>query len=328
MNPKINKDKIYHILKNPRKIKQGFEYILDHVKHSPRQLMFKRKYSTNPYIPNEDWDNLIILDACRHDVLKELEYFENIDYKILKSSNSQEFIEKYLDPYVFDDTVYVTANPFGAQLSNTFCDLYSTIENNNSNDEGVTKNWNPQSVYQSAIEANNEYPNKRLIIHFMQPHAPYFSEEATKLRKSLRKRGYKFWAWDENVKIEQTDNDKVLHNLLDATQQGLISGNQLKRLYIENLEFVLPYVQKLSDRLIGKTVVTADHGEMLGENKRFTPNSMSIGHGYGIYTEELRKVPWICLDYDVRKDIKPDDMKDENVEIEIEKQLKALGYKG
>jgi hypothetical protein len=79
-------------------------------------------------------------------------------------------------------------------------------------------------------------------------------------------------------------------------------------------------VQTLAEQLDGKTVVTSDHGEML---------KWKHGHGYGIYTEELRKVPWMVLDYEQRRTTtaeKPIET-DEIIDSAVDTQHTALGYK-
>lgn len=44
-------------------------------------------------VMNKDWDNLIILDACRHDLYEEMKR-EKIDKRVTLGSTSKEFIEK------------------------------------------------------------------------------------------------------------------------------------------------------------------------------------------------------------------------------------------
>ena len=64
-------------------------------------------------IMNEEWDYLIILDACRYD------YFEkynnilkgDLKKKISAASCTYEWLEKNFVGKKFPDTVYVTANP-------------------------------------------------------------------------------------------------------------------------------------------------------------------------------------------------------------------------
>ena len=64
---------------------------------------------------DEDWDNLIILDACRADLFEETIYdYElggNYSTKRTNGSGSVEFLQKTFRGRDCSDTVYVTAKP-------------------------------------------------------------------------------------------------------------------------------------------------------------------------------------------------------------------------
>jgi hypothetical protein len=160
-----------------------------------------------------------------------------------------------------------------------------------------------------------------MITHFMQPHSPYFGERAKAIRQRVTDdHGITFWAWDEelcNSDVEKSDT--FMPDLLSAAKEGYITVDELTEVYTENLELVLEYVDKLLDQVDGKTVVTSDHGEMLRSR---------LGHGRELYTEGLRKVPWVVLNTGHRREItseKP--VQQETAKLDMDKQLKALGYK-
>jgi hypothetical protein len=217
----------------------------------------------------------------------------------------------------FHDTIYVTANPFGAEVSNdVFYNKYITFEDNDI--KNPNKSWAPETVYQLASDAHDINRNKKMIVHFMQPHAPYFGKKAEKIRERLNNGGYMFWAWNEELSEEDKKQNKILSHLLSAAQQDLITVDELTKIYIENIEAVLEYVKKLVDEVDGKTIVTSDHGEML---------RWKIGHGENIYTEGLRKVPWVVINDPERRDVieeEPCETNDKN--IKVNQQLRALGY--
>lgn len=342
--PKYTRDDIIKGLKNPRLVSREFERISRHAIHFPRRVAFQYRYNYDYDIMNADWDNLIILDACRYDIIKNMGLFENVEYKILDSSNSLEFVENYISNNTHNDAVYVTANPFGAQVyPSTFYKKIITFNYQEGNkkaqvqnlEESWSQGWSPETVYQVAKDAFKNNPNKRMIIHFMQPHGPYFGSKAKQARERLRSEGFKFWAWNEEInKKDKSNNDYILSHLLPAAQRGLIKKDEFIEIYKENLEYVSAYVEKIFDEFDGKTVVTSDHGEMLGESKIFLPDNMggmgkSIGHGYGIYTKELRKVPWIINNYTERRNISQEESEKnmDNEVNDIEDQLRALGYK-
>jgi hypothetical protein len=328
-------DTLIKALQNPQKLRREIKRILDSAVHMPRRLLFSSNHEYMSDIMAEDWDNLIILDACRYDIINDTIGDHDVDYKNLDSSTSSEFIDKYFKGNEYRDTIYVTSNPYGARVNDVFYKKitpydgeYDIIEDTHG------ESWKPDIVFDTALGVIKENPNKKMIVHFMQPHAPYFGEAADQLREKIRTRGYEFWAWDDGIEREEMDNNQyILSNLLDAAKKGVITADELIEVYIENLEIVLEYAYRLSDKMEGKTVLTADHGEMLGENKHLLVSDMrgleqNFGHGRNIYTEELRQVPWIVLDSDIRKEVTKADKIENSEEIDsnIEDQLRALGY--
>lgn len=91
---------------------------LKRVARKPRNIAFERKYGPGIDVMAEDWDNLILLDACRYD------YFEsqiNIEGElksaISRGGHSWEFMQGNFVGREFHDTIYVTANPHVEKLS-------------------------------------------------------------------------------------------------------------------------------------------------------------------------------------------------------------------
>ena len=98
--------------------------------------------------------------------------------------------------------------------------------------------------------------------------------------------------------------------------------------YRKNLQLVLDEVDTLLDSLDGKTVVMADHGELLGESHLTLP-LRKYGHPTGIRVPELVEVPWLVCDSDDRfwnVAEKPEGERTESIE-EVESLLRDLGYK-
>lgn len=288
-----------------------------------------------------DWDNLILLDACRYDKFEPANPFEaDADPVVSKASQSGEFVDEYLAGETFHDCVYVTANPYGAQVrDDVFFDVHTTFDTDTGGGgrkatvENLNRSWSPETVAEAALEAHRQYPNKRLVVHFMQPHAPYFGETAVDLRDDLREEGYRFWAWNEEIHRESEHGDGVLSHLLPAAKRGLISTAQLEAVYMENLDIVLERIEELLDDIGGRSVITSDHGELLGEQYWTLPDvghiSNGMGHERNVYVDELREVPWLVLESEGRRDVTAEPPKDQDAvdEAELEEQLTALGYK-
>jgi hypothetical protein len=109
--------------------------------------------------------------------------------------------------------------------------------------------------------------------------------------------------------------------------RGDVSPQLLRNLYKENLEIVLEATKELLAELDGKSVVSADHGELLGERKAFF-RPPRFNHPKHVYMEELRRVPWLTIEAEDRRNVvsEPPREKEDLSQDTIEDQLEALGY--
>jgi len=313
-------------VENPKLIKKETKRILD---QTIRKQIFNIRYGTGTDIMKRDWDNLIILDACRYDTFNNTHTFDGkLDYIISKGSQSDEFCKKIFNQRELYDTVYVTANAYGAQIDEgVFHDKIVTFDEKNKVTANHSKNFDPEHVLDTALQANTAYPNKRIIVHFMQPHRPYFGPKAEQLRKNLRTEGVDFEHW-KTIKERDSKESAIVGDLLDAAREGYITTDQLYEVYEENLELVLEKVSELNSEMEGKTIITSDHGELLGGVADYL-TTRQFGHPRETYIEELRKVPWFVLSFDKRRTIVEEPpVESANIDkSELENQLKALGYK-
>ncbi|SFS68448.1 sulfatase-like hydrolase/transferase [Halostagnicola kamekurae] len=280
--------------------------------HSMYNQYINKKSENGIDVMSEDWDNLIILDACRYDYFASQNSLDGkLEEVTSRGKRSWEFMEGNFVGREFHDTVYVTANPHTSKLDD---DLFHSVELllNRWDDEIGTVQ--PEEVVSAAVEAHESYPNKKLIIHFMQPHRPYIGPTAEKLR--------------ERVDLVGFDNSSDGVQIWGAAKQGDITVSEVRKAYSESLEGVLDHVETLLDNINGKSVVTSDHGEMLGE--RIFPFANRLwGHSEGIATHTLLKVPWLIIDSDKRRETYQE-TPSTNMEFEedvIQDRLQALGYK-
>lgn len=152
-----------------------------------------------------------------------------------------------------------------------------------------------------------DYPNKRLITHFIPPHHPYIGTTSKKHFPVIEDQSIDFF-----IKFRYGE-------------WGL-TDDQLKQAYRENLDRIMPQVEGLLEALNGRTVVSADHGEMLGEQTWPLPIS-DYGHTPGLYVRPLVKVPWHVHD-GTRRTIRPGEPEATDYDEEkIEKTLRELGYR-
>lgn len=240
-----------------------------------RLLNQLEKYKGEPQSIFErgEWDNLIILDACRYDQYNEMKDYE-AESRITLGSTSHQYLERTFVEGEYDDIVYISANGFFTDTmlkkhlgkTDLFHDKFDTIETDWDQEKGTVL---PEKVVRDAKTAGKLYPDKKKIIHFIQPHYPFLDR-------------------DFGERSDTYLPDGGSEDALEMAEKGKISREEIIHAYKENLKIVLEHAEELAGNLNGRTVVTADHGELLGENGLY-------GHPGGSNAEKLRKVPWDLL---------------------------------
>lgn len=261
-------------------------------------------YSDGVDIFEEDWDNLVILDACRYDFFQDsCEIEGKLERRMSRGATSSEFIRGNFTGRSLMDTVYVSANGhFSILFDELSCDIFQYVplhdEEYRDAADGLTTS--PGTVTDHAISAAKNHPNKRLIVHYLQPHQPYLGE----------------WAQSH---IEHG------HDLPNTVSQSGVDSETIERAYRENLDLVLEEVGRLLDELQGRTVVTADHGEFLGERQPYIPVE-DYGHHEGVYCTELLEVPWLIVENGQRKEITEESNSSIDLGNDVQSHLQDLGY--
>ncbi len=280
-------------------------------------LIFTLRHGEGTHVMGEDWDNLLILDGCRYDMFADrVSLSGTLESRISLGSSSEEFMERNFHHEQFYDTVYVNANPFIPRLGLDKGTFHAVVDCLSEWDSEL-QTIRPEIVSQAARRAHEQYPNKRLIIHFMQPHTSFIGNRGRELDAGG-------WLMDDNV-----EEGPGIWNLLRDGKD--IPLETVWEAYNENLDLVLSEVEPLLDDLNGKSVITADHGNLVGERLGPIPTRQKYGHPYGVYTEELVKVPWFIVEGETRREVSADSPIKENSdsipETELEDKLEALGYR-
>lgn len=265
--------------------------------------LFTRFNSRFPF--DHDWDVLIVLDGCRYDLGRKNSPTDwpSPNPVISPGWGSETWIQRTFDDANSDtlsNTIYVTGNPFSPLVENLPLQeidqvwKYAFDEN-----VGTTP---PRPLTDRAIDYGRTGNPDRLVIHYMQPHLPHINGE---LNISLTGDGVGWSGGNPWVMIESNERNS------QATVEA----------YKNNLSPVIKDVNLLLENIAAeKVVVTADHGNFLGENGNW-------GH-HKRYARDpaVRQVPWwelsandesthISNDYDHQKDA-----------VSRSDQLEALGY--
>lgn len=286
------------------------------------------RYGSGVSILENSWDNLLLLDAARYDEFVRVAPFDenSIDRRITLGSKTPEFLERTFNNMKLHDTVYITANPQPLKYqfesgTDIFHDMISLLDEW----DPETQTIKPEIVREAALEASESYPTKRLLIHFLQPHAPFLGPTAAAIRHRTGKTIGGLNPGREYTDAESKDIQTASYR--DILNEG-VDRKEIRTAYRETLALVIQECEQLVNDLSGKTVITSDHGELLGE--RVLPfGSQRWEHPRGVRTAELCVVPWIEFDNGSRKQVKAEPPKGHeptNEEI-VENRLRSLGYK-
>lgn len=297
-NPKLIRREVHRLLSLP--LNKAYGYHVD-------------RHTSSVDVMSKDWDNLFILDACRADYFESQHCFEESTERVITPGKmSWEFMRETFLGKQFHDTIYITSNPFATRLpEDTFFKSKYLIDE--WDDEIGT--IHPEDVVAAGVTAHERYPHKRLILHFMQPHRPYLGPTAERLRERVDLKGYR----------NQGDGLQIW----GAAKEKKVTIEEVRQAYQESLDIVLDVVESTLDDVDGKTIITADHGEMLGE-RVFPFTSRVWGHSEGFSTLTLREVPWLELPSGSRRAVTESDPVEATDKIDIKKvskRLSALGYK-
>jgi hypothetical protein len=305
--------------------------IKEHIAKGIEVLMYGDNAACN-YVLEEDWDVLIILDAARYDVFKEFHKLLNLndqhgklEYRISCGPPTarfvkENFLRKDFLPYL-KNLIYVSANPVvDATLGKYRQYFYRYVP--------VWKfAWNkeietvlPQHVAYYAFKVWLRKPrDKKLIIHFLQPHYPFILKKYYYVNELVRKEMEAFWKSYWLLRSLSEKQRKILNiyyklkfylkplikydSITDTTLYTVALSKRIiedvVKAYMENLIITLPFVRKILQTFSGRLVVTSDHGEAFGEYiNKFVPIRV-FGHLNRIRLDTLVKVPWYVIENDI-----------------------------
>jgi len=219
---------------------------------------------------DRDWEVLIVLDACRADLMDEVadeyDFLEPHTSMMSVGSNSGQWMTRTFAPEYRDemaDTAVVTGNPHSSTcIDGDDLALLDEVWRYawEDDDELFRANY----VADRAIDVWRTHRPERMIVHFMQPHLP-FIPHFDGFESELHRGFYSQW---RDIRTGDADRDVMWSQ------------------YRDNLHYVLEYVDRLLDSIdADDVVISADHGEAVGEYGIY-------GHD-GIPLRVLRQVPWV-----------------------------------
>jgi hypothetical protein len=251
---------------------------------------------------DEDWDICVVLDACRWDLVPEVDReFLTEDWKYSVASSSGEWIPKTFSGRDNSTVAYVTANPYSKTLLSKE-DFFILDEVWKYGFDTDIRTIPADVVTDEAIRAWNRDPDQ-LIVHYMQPHHPFIPKP---MDEGLPRQDFDSQPWDNvwhKLRKDEVDRDEVW--------QG----------YVANLNYVLDHVETLLENTSGEVLITADHGNLLGEFGMYA-------HPDWVPLPALKRVPWVKTEAENVGSYEPTDHPSQKQEqTSRSEQLEALGYR-
>jgi len=259
----------------------------------------------------DDWDILIILDACRADLFREeikshplKEKLDTIDQVYSPASTSKEFMEKcytQLSDEELSDIHLITANGWEDECLDTsrFHGIERVWEEYHDPSIGNTP---PEPVTDAAINAYRQSNASRFIIHYLQPHAPFVHCPG------------------KYNSVNRSHGEGNSQNIWKGLQKGIYEESEILDDYAKNLEIVLDQLEILLNNMSGEVLITADHGNAIGDWGIY-------GHPGYVPLPQLKSVPYVKAHAKNSGSYESDkENLDKKSKIEVSDHLRDLGY--
>ena len=227
-------------------------------------------YGTSVF--EREWDVLVVLDACRADLLRsvapDIDFLDAVETVRSVGSSSSEWLQNTFPGHPETArTVMVTGN--------TWTDRYLDADEFAALDEVWKYAWDDDlgtvpapAVTDRAIAAARERDPDRLVVHYMQPHHPFVPDPI-----------------DGDDGLARTGSYSNTVNPWVSLRQDEVTADRVWTAYGANLRYVLDEVAALVENVDGRVAVTADHGNLFGEWGLY-------GHPMQTPVPALLAVPW------------------------------------
>lgn len=309
----------------------------------------RRPFGTNIF--EREWDLLVILDACRVDSLERLSSSirwlnGNEAIRSVGSMSAEWMLNTFSKQYEekIAETAFISGNIWSHRIFN---EKFHSHRNHNFDvfHDGFPS-WNPVSanefgyyemVYPFANQDMRLHPEaehiphvitdrtinagrtqdwNRLIVHYTLPHLNHIA-------------GALDWDSGETKQKELiTGEIPVTRELrpeeksFSAVHEGQASIRTVRENFMENLNLALEYVEILLQNIDAeKVVLSADHGENLGDNGDW-------GHPFGYPFSPVKMVPWVtttACDEETYRSKFPK-LRRTPTQSELMDHLEAMGY--
>lgn len=259
-------------------------------------------------IYEKDWDVLIVLDACRVDlfgqVADDYDYIQSVDSTLSVGSRSNEWMQKNFTTEFntqIAETALITGNPFSEKVvdQSKFKLVDEVWKYAWDNEFGTIQ---PDPITDRAIDVSRNQRPEKMILHYMQPHFPFVP----------------YPNMHPGIDLDNFGSLSV-GDIWTQLENGEYTKQEVWNAYRANLEYILDKLNLLLDNIeYENVIITADHGNALGEYGFY-------GHPEAIPLDCLRKVPWVSVFSQDKKEYKPAQRR-KNSPDDVTDRLSDLGY--
>lgn len=212
----------------------------------------------------EEYDHIptyILLDACRYDYFKK---GYDLDGKLIKckspANHTQKWIEK-MRPYLENFTI-ISGHPYWNYWENVGKEIKHMWKKDKLvNDLNVTT---PDPLIKKTIEMKE----RKTLTHIVQPHLPF-----------IKGKGREFI---ERVGTGKFTEGGHFSKLMNEEVGKKLTWGEIRKYYTKNLKIPLDIIKEKEEEL-SPFIITADHGEELGERNRY---------GHRRDTKEILEIPF------------------------------------
>ncbi|MDP4008386.1 MAG: Wzt carbohydrate-binding domain-containing protein [Candidatus Peregrinibacteria bacterium] len=232
---------------------------------------------------DEKWDVLFLIDACRFDLFEQNNKFieGELSKKISLASCTPEWAKKSMIDHDLSDIIYISANPFVSR--NYLIEKEKMDVNFFLLEELWDTGWDtklktvlPGDVTNLALKLHKKYPDKKIFVHYIQPHHPFIGEDR------LDEGG---WEMARDNILGNKNHDKKMLNIYEQLKNNQVTKDEVWMAYKGNLELILKEIRDNLPHFKGKKAISSDHGDCFGEYGIYA-------HPGGLYIPELIEVPW------------------------------------
>lgn len=259
------------------------------------------------------WDVLVVLDACRFDAFERVNHLPGkLAKRISAGSHTATWLKHTFAGREQEcrQIVYLAANP---HVSPAFLPRLGVEGGFAHIDELWRTHWDaehytvmPEAAFERLVALMEKFPimlnggrrpqttpgpvpfspvpvlpvspSYKFIVHLLQPHEPFVGRTRIEVPSKQTR----------VLPVSEDGTPLPYARELSLLADGLVTHQQIYQAYDDNLRRALEALEHALPRIPGRVVVTADHGELLGEYGM-------VGHYEEMYVPELIEVPYfVC----------------------------------